>query len=78
MKDSGQIFKARKATETEVTNLKDKLEKVEEVKTREVRLLYSSCCGCGCHDVNVRRNVPIDSPLKNGDRISKIEKGDNY
>ncbi len=44
--------------------------------TRKVILVYSSCCGCGCSDVDVARTVPFDSPLKSGDRIFDTIKGD--
>lgn len=58
-------------------NLKEKFEKISsQPATREVKLIYQSCCGCGCHDTTVVRTVPYDSSLKNGDRISSLEKGD--
>jgi len=39
---------------------------------RTVRLIYSSCCGCGCSDVSIWREVDGDSPLKNGDRAENV------
>lgn len=55
-------------------DLKKKFEQIKETKTtRVVDLVMRSCCGCGCHDVTVRRVVDFNSPLKNGDRISSSE-----
>jgi hypothetical protein len=70
-----------KAVEQAKKNSLDKLKgDFEEVKKqpthRIVRLVYKNCCGCGCLDVDVKRIVPYDSELKNGDRITKLEKGD--
>lgn len=42
-------------------------------KTRVVRLKSQSCCGCGCSDVTVIREVNYDSPLKDGDYIHSSE-----
>jgi len=38
-------------------------------ETREVILRANSCCGCGCYDVEIKRTVPYDSPLKNGSHV---------
>lgn len=62
--------------ETQSKDLREKLEKVEEVKTREVKVYYKSCCGCGCDTTWLYRDVPIDSPLRNGDRVHSLERGD--
>ena len=50
----------------------------ETVATRKVHLLYESCCGCGCADETIIRTVAADSPLKDGDRITKLLPGDEY
>ena len=49
---------------------------IELPATRVVKLVFSSCCGCGCSDVEIKREVPFDSKLKDGDRITKLEKKD--
>lgn len=57
----------------------DKLKsKVVTPSTRTVRLTLKSNCGCGDWDVDIAREVPYDSPLKDGDSISEEEqmKGD--
>lgn len=43
---------------------------------RVVTLKYKSCCGCGCTYSDITRIVPFDSPLKDGDKVSNLEKGD--
>lgn len=77
----------KKATQTTASNNEELLQKLEKLntvevketkKTRIVYLKYKSCCGCGCNDMNVRRTVPFDSPLKDGDRIKEIQKGDEF
>lgn len=37
---------------------------------RIVVLRYKSCCGCGCDWVKLERKVPMDSPLKDGDKVT--------
>ncbi len=49
---------------------------VSQEVTREVILIYQSCCGCGCSDINVRRTVPANSNLQSGDRIGSLQSGD--
>jgi len=58
---------------------------VEEVKqqakamkplTRWVRVEYKDCCGCGCNWESVYREVPYDSDLTDGSRVSGLQKGD--
>lgn len=44
--------------------------------TRTVRLVVKSCCGCGCDEIEISRVVPVGSPLKDGDVVSKKIKGD--
>lgn len=41
----------------------------EEESFRYVTLRAESCCGCGCDEFKVRRKVPVDSELQNGDYI---------
>jgi hypothetical protein len=40
-------------------------------KTRKVRLVVYSGCGCGGSDFEILREVPEDSDLQDGDRISE-------
>ena len=47
-------------------------EKVETPQTRFVDLVYSSCCGCGCTDIEIRREVPYNSKYKDGDRAERL------
>lgn len=58
----------------------DLLQQFEAIKekpiTRVVLLKYNSCCGCGCRTTNIKREVPYDSPLQDGDTVNKLEKGD--
>lgn len=55
----------------------DKLyEKKEEY--RVVTLKYKSCCGCGCNTVEIRRTVPMNSFLKDGDLVERLEKDDEW
>lgn len=61
----------------EMAGLKAEFEKVQATPlTRTVTLKYKSCCGCGCSYVDIRRKVPYDSPLKDGDITKTTEKGD--
>ena len=58
---------------------KRKLSGIKEVaKTRKVKLVYKSCCGCGCDYVDIIRVVPMDSPLKDGDVAKKMLKTDKW
>jgi len=68
---------AEVSVSTNNVDLAAKLAEIEkQPATRVVRLVYKSCCGCGCSDIDITREVPYDSPLKNGDRIKKLEKND--
>jgi hypothetical protein len=74
-------MKTTQLTQEHVKNslgeLKAKFDKISsQPATRDVKLLYSSCCGCGCSDVEVLRTVPYDSPINDGDRINKIRDTD--
>lgn len=74
--DQKKVVSDLEATD-EMAGLKDEFKKLKETPTtRPVILIYKSCCGCGCDDMKVKRTVPYDSPLKDGDRIEKVERGD--
>lgn len=66
----------KKKSEELITTAKQAAKNVAAPATREVILKYKECCGCGCSDIKVKRTVPYDSPLKNGDRIEKFEAND--
>ena len=78
----GLFRKNRKENELEQNDLNHIKEQFEEIKskktTRIVTLKYNSCCGCGCMDVDVKREVDEDSHLKDGDRIDKILENDMF
>lgn len=44
--------------------------------TRLVTLIARSCCGCGCSNINISREVPMDSPLQDGDFVTDYHKSD--
>ena len=67
---------ANLSVSTNNDELAKKLADMKQPETRRVRLVYKSCCGCGCSDTNVYRTVPYDSNLKDGDRIKALEPGD--
>lgn len=57
--------------------LKGKFEEISsQPATREVKLRYKSCCGCGCSEVEIMRVVPFNSELQNGDKAEEILDGD--
>lgn len=62
--------------QSELEQLKE--ETPELVQMREVILVYKSCCGCGCKDLKLRRIVPADSDLVNGDRAYDLEDADEF
>lgn len=65
------------AATDDMAGLKDQFAKEKNTPlTRKVILVTESCCGCGCSDVRIKRVVPYDSPLKDGDRVDSIENGD--
>jgi hypothetical protein len=60
-----------------MAELRNKFDTIKKQATfRKVRLLYSSCCGCGCYDVTIERTVEADSSLKDGDRATDFVEGD--
>ncbi len=74
-----QINKKKKLEQESpsLSNLKKQFEEILATpSTRIVRLIARSCCGCGCNDINIEREVPFDSDLKNGDYVKKVERTD--
>ena len=76
-----QIFKKRKHKEVEhkeTSNLDNIRQTFEEIKNkttpqkRMVTLIYKTCCGCGCNETKVYREVDFDSGLKDGDEINDL------
>ena len=63
-------------------SLKDRFTKereqvVVQPETRTVKLRYYSSCGCGGGGyMDILREVPFNSPLKDGDKISELKRGD--
>ena len=76
------LFRSKKEKEIEQNSLDHIKEQFEEIKskksTRMVTLKYNSCCGCGCSDIELRREVDEDSHLKNGDRVDTILENDIF
>lgn len=74
------IFKRKKEDlqSTKGEDLKASFTAVKEVEqtTRKVYLKYSSCCGCGCHNIDIVRWVPAESALQNGDFVDELEDDD--
>lgn len=63
--------------------LKEKYKSIEKTvipKMREVKLSMMLKCGCGGWGFEVKRMVPEDSPLQDGDRIHERDliTGDQY
>jgi len=65
-------------TKTEQTskNFRKEFESIKSIDVqptkRIVTLVYKSCCGCGCNDISIEREVPFDSSLRNGDRTHEL------
>jgi hypothetical protein len=77
----GQIFgnkdQKKESSNSDYKQAFDTIKQTETTpQTRKVRLIYQSCCGCGCSDETILRIVDYDSPLQDGDRIKKMEKRD--
>ena len=74
-----QIYKRKVSPQPSKEKEQAIAKKFEEVKntpvqqdkpsTRVVRLMYKSCCGCGCTEYWYERTVAVDSPLRDGSRI---------
>lgn len=52
--------------------------KAVEKQTRTVNLRYKTCCGCGCSEEKIRREVPLDSKLKDGDVVTNLLPSDRF
>lgn len=60
-----------------LSKVREQFNKIKDQAThRVVTLITDSCCGCGCYDIEIKRTVPFDSPLKDGDRVTHMEDGD--
>ena len=72
----------QKANKKQDNSLKDRFTKereqvVAQPQTRTVRLRYYSSCGCGGGGyTDIMREVPFDSYLKDGDRVTELKRGD--
>jgi hypothetical protein len=61
--------------------LRKKLNEVTKPKKKEkrkVRLLFETCCGCGCNTETIIREVEDDSPLQDGDIATDFIDGDRF
>lgn len=69
-KDTGVVFKK--------PQIDDVLAKVDAVKQKRiVKLRFKSCCGCGCNDLKIEREVDGTSKLQDGDYIHDVLDTDN-
>lgn len=71
-----QKNKEDKQKTTGLEGIAARFEKAKQPAIRRVKLIYSSCCGCGCYDQEIERSVPFDSSLQDGDRVEGFEKDD--
>lgn len=77
MSSQEQIAKEKAKKEEVAKEFKGKFELIQSTPaTKMVKLITQSCCGCGCSDIWIQREVPYDSNLKNGDRVDCLKKGD--
>lgn len=65
-----QQFSGKSSSSHVASDIAKKAMETVQPKTRVVKLRSQSCCGCGCDDVTVVREVAYDSPLQDGDYIS--------
>lgn len=73
-----------KEQSSEESSVKEKFEqeKANKIETavhpryRKVRLTHYQECGCGGDDIEIDREVPWDSPLQDGDRVTDLEESD--
>ena len=50
---------------------------VIQPETRTVKLRYYSSCGCGGGGyTDIMREVPFDSSLRDGDKVTELKRGD--
>lgn len=73
---------ATKETTSNNAELKKRFEEVQaepvQELTRLVTLKYKECCGCGCSYTDIIREVPYNSPMKDGDVTNKMLKTDRW
>lgn len=76
------MFNKKKSVEKSKTSgidaLKEKFEKVNKPVTRRVKVYASSCCGCGCYNELVWREVPYDSDIQDYDHVGNLQKNDKF
>lgn len=80
------FFEKMKSSKRETTTKDSLKERFKEEQTKEIQelpstrtviLKYGSSCGCGGNSmVDIMREVPYDSNLRDGDRIYELKKGD--
>lgn len=72
----GRIQLTRERQDSASQQNAELLKEFEKLKqaptTRKVKLIYKAICGCGEGDYEIEREVPFDSPLKNGDRVDTL------
>lgn len=74
-----QDLKKVNTEEVDVSKLKEKLEEIRDTPlTRKVMLRLKACCGCGCSEEKIIREVPYDSSLKDGDIVNQLHKSDEW
>lgn len=70
-------FKKKANQEENLDKLRDQYRKEDiTVSHRIVTLKYKSCCGCGCSYSDIKRTVPSDSELQDGDITEDYEPDD--
>lgn len=72
---------SKKKEKDKLGELKKKLNDITKEKKKErrkVTLWYTSCCGCGCDDLEIIREVDNDSPLQDGDIATDFLDGDEW
>ena len=71
------VFEPNKTADNSLADLARDMQKIQETKipskpqTRKVRLVMMASCGCGALPVDIEREVPYDSDLKDGDGITR-------
>lgn len=73
------VFDPNKTADNPLADLAQDMQKIQEIKTpskpqtRKVKLIMMSSCGCGSLGVDIEREVPYDSDMKDGDTITYDE-----
>jgi hypothetical protein len=71
-----QQTKQTTAPAKSTTKLKEQFEvaKQKEVRplTRTIIVKHKFCCGCGCDYLKFEREVPYDSPLRDGSIVTEV------